>query len=352
MKKIVVSPFKSVKLSHRIFYFSNRDNNYFGCCSPDGYVTLLDYDFNIIKVVDCTETIKQKGKSILFFELHSISDIFYIGSEDECRVYDFDGKILATLHENLEAVHFVEGKDWLWYVKRIDSGHIEVFLRKDGAHVASIVLKDEIGDSTSMFEPLPEFVRISLTLAGGQDGMMVYFLTYYAGEIICQTVDMLDDSAYLSFNSNKDKFITMNPYGQDTITCYSYTYSALNVINSYTIPEEEIEEDNIVGYTTLYLDDKYALVEIGENIYKILDTEVMEIVADFIVEGHEPKPISYYYPTLKDEEGKITDLAQFFQVSHTLLASYRATPQDKDVDSLLMIKQSEIEDKLKEALYN
>lgn len=350
MKKIEVSPFKSVELSHRIFYLSSRGSTSLGCCSLDGHVTLLDQDLNITRVIDCSETIKQADHKILFFKLHSVNDIFYIGTKDECRIYDYEGKILATLNENLEAVHFVEGKDWLWYVKRIDSDHIEVALRKDGAFIAGITLKDEIGDSKIVFDSLPEYVRVSLTLSGGEYGMMVYFLTYYAGEILFEVMDLLDESACLRFNTNKTKFIAMNPYGQDSITCYSYTYSSLEVLNSYNVSDEDINGDNLIGSSAFFLDDRYALAEVGENIYKILDTESMKIVADFIVKGHEPKPIGYYWPRLKESKGETTDLAQFFQISHTFLASYRAKPEDKEVNSLLMIKQSDIQDKIKEVL--
>jgi hypothetical protein len=68
-------------------------------------------------------------------------------------------------------------------------------------------------------------------------------------------------------------------------------------------PLESEDEDNPFAESLAYLNDRQALVSTNEQRIFVMDTRQMKIEAEVSLEGHEPQPISEYYPTLAKERG-------------------------------------------------
>ena len=340
MKDVIIKPLKSIDLTHRVYFFSSRRDDVYASCSRNGKVTILNKNFDIVNTFDCSETIKGEGNSITVFGLHSQIDLFYIGSEDEYRVYNLEGKLLCSVLGHIQAVHFNKNKNLAWVAKYIDSGKKEICLIIDDAQQDSIIIEDELYDSAVNFQFLPEQNKICMLLLAGQDGMATYFLTNNNGKIEYEILDIFEEESIMDFSPDNSSFLALDVYGLDKITRCSYPYIRLE--KEFILPEEYEEKECQLGYNLFYLDDKYAIVEIGENLYYILDADKMEIVGRFIVEGHEPKPISYYWPRLKGDEGETTNLFQLFKTSDYIISSYKKTPDDKEACSLLRIKIEDI----------
>jgi len=348
MKYITITPVKTVNLSHRAYYFRNRRDEFFASCSREGIVTLIDTDFNIKNVFNCSETIKRHDDCIHIFALHPFINIFCIGSEDEYRIYDFSGKPICSIQERIESVYYSEVENLAWMVKRISSKEKEICLIIDDLQRDSIVIEDEMDESHVEFSPLPESNKICMIFMAGQNGMMTYFLTNENNKIKSRYIGELDEGALLDFNEDKNKFITVDPYGLDKMTIYSYP--SLDVSAEFLLPERCEENECVFGYSSLYIDNKYAITEIGEDLYYILDTENMEISARFVVEGHEPKPIVEYCPKLNDEKGETTNLSHIYKSYKYLIAPFKAMPTDKYDNSLVVLRRNDVKEKIKEIL--
>lgn len=349
MKDIFISPFRTVNISHRVYYFRAKGDDLFGCCSRNGIVTLLDADFNIQRVYDCSEVIKKEKGSVEVFNLHYFEDAFCIGSDDEFRIYDLSGKILCSVSEKVEGAYSSPYGNVTWVVKYVDNEHKKICLIIDNVEVDTIILEDKLFKSAVEFSSLPEPNKVCMMFLAGQDGMMTYFLTNDFGKIICEQKDNLEDIAGMSFSDDNSKFLSVSAYDLDRIIRYSYP--DMEILNEYELDEEQMEEAECqLGYGSFFIDNKYAVAEIGENLYYILNTDNMEIEGRLIVEGHEPKPIPYYWPTLKDDEGNTTDLSYFHKTKNYLISPFKAAPTDKEDNSLVVLRISDIKEQIKKIL--
>lgn len=349
MKDITILPHKTVTLSHRVYFLRSKGDNLFGCCSREGIVTLLDASFNIKNVFDCSEVIKKEKGSITVFELHSVDDVFCIGSEDEYRIYDLSGKLLCSIQERVDGVHYTEGSNVAWIVKRIDSESKEVCLIIDNIKQDSIVVEDHLYESAVEFYPLPEPGKICMMFLAGQDGMMSYFLTNDNGKIVYERIDDLEEIAGMSFSDDNSKFLSVSPYDLDRITCYAYP--SLDIVNEYELDEEQMEDEEIqLGFNSLFIDSRYAIAEIGENLYYVLDTDKMKVKARFVITGHEPKPVSFYWPTLKGDDGETTNLSFFYKTRNYLISPFKGLPADSDDNSLIVLRINDIKEQLRSTL--
>jgi len=308
----------------------------------------LDADFNVKSVLDCSDVIKKKKGSIDVFCFHQFEDVFCLSSEDEFRVYDFSGKIVCSVSEKVEGAYSSPYSNVAWTVKFVDNEHKKICLIIDNAEADSIILEDDLYKSAVEFSPLPEQNKVCMMLLAGQDGMSTYFLTNDNGKIICEQKEDLEDSAGLGFSDDNSKFLSVSAYDLDRIICFSYP--SLEELREYELSEEQMEEEETqLGYNCFFLDNKYAVAEIGENLYHILNTDSMEVEGRFIVEGHEPKPVPYYWPTLKDDEGETTNLSYFHKTKTYLIAPYQL-PSDKEDKSLVILKLSNIKEQIKTVL--
>ncbi|MDR2955761.1 MAG: hypothetical protein LBV43_11835 [Prevotella sp.] len=340
MKETSVTPFKTVNLSHRIYHFASRDDKFYAACSRDGIVTLLSSDFSIERVFNCSDVIKKKGDGIRIFILHPYVDIFCIGSEDEYRIYTYQGNLVCSMLERIEAIYHNPDTNLIWKVRQINDARKEISLIINDLLQDKIEIEDELYQSAVEFSLLPESNMICMTLLAGQDGMMTYLLTNDNGKIEIQHIEKLDENAILDFSDDKAKFLALDPDSLDKISMYSYP--ALTVSGELLLPEEEKESDHQFGFNDYFIDNTYALIEMGENLFYILNTEKMKIEGKLIVEGHEPKSISYYWPRLKDDDGETTNLAQFFKTPAYLIASFKASPNDNEDNSIVVVRRSDI----------
>ncbi|MDU1889200.1 MAG: hypothetical protein E6767_00800 [Dysgonomonas sp.] len=184
--------YKTVNVSHPIYHFASKGDVHFGCCSEYGIVTILDENFNIRNVVNCADTIKWGRGIINVFGFHSCADVFYIGGEEEYRIYDLNGKLLCSVPEKVDAVHYSKQRNKAWVVKRINSAEKEVCLIVDDAQSDSIRIEDELIDSIVELHPSLGANKISMKLTTNKDRYSTYILSDQGGEIIIQDRNSLD----------------------------------------------------------------------------------------------------------------------------------------------------------------
>jgi hypothetical protein len=87
-----------------------------------------------------------------------------------------------------------------------------------------------------------------------------------------------------------------------------YVFPTMHQIGS---PLESGNEDDPFAESLEYLNERQALASSREGRIFLVDTVRVKIEEEVAVEGHEPRPIGEYYPTLANERGLGTDISYF-----------------------------------------
>jgi hypothetical protein len=81
--------------------------------------------------------------------------------------------------------------------------------------------------------------------------------------------------------------------------------------------------DDFFAESYCYFDNRYALAGTNAARVFLVDTAQMRLVEEMAIEGHEPRPVGEYYPTLADQPGLCTDLGWFTRVGDVIVFFYR-----------------------------
>jgi hypothetical protein len=99
-----------------------------------------------------------------------------------------------------------------------------------------------------------------------------------------------------------------------------YAYPSMKQLGS---PCMSGDEDDPFAESLCYLDNQHALAGTGEQRIFLIDTATMRIEDEIAIEGHEPKPIWEYYPTLVKEHGFGTDISWFTRLGNVIVFIFR-----------------------------
>jgi hypothetical protein len=86
---------------------------------------------------------------------------------------------------------------------------------------------------------------------------------------------------------------------------------------------ESGDEDNPFAESLVYLNERQALASTNEGRVFMVDTARLAIEDEVAVEGHEPRPIGEYYPTLAHEGGLATDISWFTKLGDAIIFVFR-----------------------------
>src|SRR5262249_54374355 len=89
------------------------------------------------------------------------------------------------------------------------------------------------------------------------------------------------------------------------------------------LPLESEDEDNPFSESLSYLNEPKALASTNEQRIFVVDTVQMKVEEEVALEGHEPRPIGEYYPTLAKERGLGTDISHFARLGEVIIFVYR-----------------------------
>ncbi len=106
---------------------------------------------------------------------------------------------------------------------------------------------------------------------------------------------------------------------EDNAIC-GYDFPTMRQVGS---PLESGDEDNPFAGSLCYLDERQALAGTEEGRVFAVDTVRMKLGEEVAVEGHEPRPIGEYYPTLAHERGLATDIGHFLRLGDAVVFVYR-----------------------------
>jgi len=214
--------------------------------------------------------------------------------------------------------YFDEGGKFLWAVGPISDDEIELQLidTNDWSTVQKVVVEDQFGSSSCSLHSTSKAGLVALWIAAGQDGQQVYWLKRRGGKFSCEPEDKLANTTPPVFSPDGSVLLVLN---QDNALC-KYDFPAMKRSGT---PLESEDEDNPFAESMCFLDHRHALASTGEGRIFLLETDRMRTVEEVELEGHEPRPIGKYYPSLAKERGLGTDITRFTRLGNSVVFIYR-----------------------------
>ena len=213
---------------------------------------------------------------------------------------------------------FDESGEFLWLAALRSAEECEISLIETGnwSVVDRVVIQDPFGGSSCSFHDTGRSGLIALWLAAGQDGQQVYWLNRKCNGFSCDLEPRLENTIPPIFSPSKEEFLIVR---EDGAIC---KYSWPTIVQ--TGPSlESPDEDNPFAESLVYLNEQQALAATNEGRVFLLDTARMTIEDEVAIEGHEPRQIGEYYPSLSHERGLGTDIAWFTKVGDLVIFIYR-----------------------------
>lgn len=253
------------------------------------------------------------------------------GESGRLNVIDFDGSSMFReegpgarqgsprwLRAGFDDCFFDESGDYLWCAATRSRDEATVQLRESGrwSVVLSVEVQDPFGGSSCSFHRTGKPEVVALWLAAGQDGQQVYWLTRQAGEVRCDPEINLENTTPPAFSPSGTSFWVVN---DDQAAC-RFEYPSVRQTASCESP---CGEDDPFGCSVCCLDDRYAFVGSGSGRIFVLDARRMNVVEEVIIEGHEPRPVEHYYPSLVGDKQLSTDISFFQRVGSLIVFVHR-----------------------------
>jgi hypothetical protein len=202
-------------------------------------------------------------------------------------------------------------------VVRLTPGTLEVQVRETlrWSVVSSEAVEDPFEESECSFHATCKPELTALWLAAGQKGQRVYWVTKQPDALEVELEPFLEDTSAPVFAPEGNTFLAID--GLTSVCKYQFpTERILGVCRS------KWGEADHFGYCLCYLDARSALVHTHHDRLFRIDLRAMKIADEIIVEGHEPRPLEDYYPSLVGEKALCTDIAYFARVGETVVLGY------------------------------
>ncbi len=199
----------------------------------------------------------------------------------------------------------------LWCAARVSSDQIEVQLREtDGWSVVSRTLV-EGGYDSALFFRTPDPGTLSLWFAEGEA------CVYWAARDGVHTRYAPEPSLYGTtppeFSPSGREFLVIDSvYGG----VQRYRFPVVQLLGACESP---FGADEPFDVSLCYLTDTQALAGSLNGRIAVLDTPTMRVVNELTIEGHEPRPVEEYHPTLTGNGELCTDIASFARLGDYLI---------------------------------
>jgi hypothetical protein len=236
----------------------------------------------------------------------------------------------SWINSGIEDCHFDDSGAFLWLAAPLNTWEGEILLLETATWslVARAVVEDPVGSSSWSFHETGRPGLVTLWLAAGQDGQRVYWLRRDGAGFSCTLEPRLVNTIPPIFSPDGEHFLVLD---EEKGLC-KYDSNRGEQISS---PMNLEDEDDPFAESLAYLNARQVLASTNEGRIFLVDTDRMEIEDEVALEGHEPRPIGEYYPTLANDPGLCTDITGFAKLGRMIFFIYRrdrgtSTPGWKD----------------------
>lgn len=197
----------------------------------------------------------------------------------------------------------------VWLVERKNEELVIVWLYDyKGNPKASLEVEDTIYNSYFSLQLLPEPHKISLEMAGGQDGCQTFFLEY-AENRLQVAEELADDHSFLFTFEENTKATLLNFYEN---YIWVVSYPDFEPLQCFNFPDDLLFEH------LTPLNDRLWLLNDGHWRHFLFDSHTMSLKEEIMIEGYEPKAnedgiVEGSIDTMRYENGKIIfTIREFF----------------------------------------
>jgi hypothetical protein len=190
---------------------------------------------------------------------------------------------------------------------------VQLYDLETGRTTDQATIKDPFGGSSCSFHPTGKPGLLCLWLAAGNPDMVqIYWLEPTQQGFSCTLETRLGNTLPPVFSPCGDQFLVVN----DESAICKFDFDTMRQLASPLLSEDE---DNPFAESLCYLDERQALASTNEGRIFLVDTVNMKVAEEVSLEGHEPRPIGEYYPTLAREGGLATDISWFTRLGEVIL---------------------------------
>jgi hypothetical protein len=253
------------------------------------------------------------------------------GDSGSLLIHSMDGKRIAqvkpppikdgaskSLTSGFADCYFDEVGDVLWLAAPLSDDECQLSLvGSEGRSVSrSAVIEDHFGQSDFSFHSTGMPGLVSFWVAAGQDGQEIYSLKRDGVGFSVNRVEKLTNCTPPAFSQDGSELLVLT---EDYSIC-RFAYPSVECLGPPCLSDDD---DNPFAESLCYLDSQHALVGTGEQRIFLVDTSTMRIEDEIAIEGHEPRPIREYYPTLAQERGLRTDITWFSRLGDVIVFVFR-----------------------------
>jgi hypothetical protein len=242
---------------------------------------------------------------------------------DSCLlIQSIDGKNIDQVKpDNASGLcdcYFDEGGDGLWLAAPISDEACQLSLMemKGWSVTQRAVVEDRFGQSSFTFHATGMPGLASLWVAAGQDGQEVYLLKREGSGFCCIQLEELTNCIPPVFSQDGAELSTVT---ENNSVC-RFAFPSMKRLGR---PLLSGYADDPFAESLCYMDSHHALAGTREQRILLFDTTTMQIEDEIAIEGHEPRPIGEYYPTLAKEGGLTTDISWFSRVGNVIVFVFR-----------------------------
>lgn len=297
--------------------------------------SFLLLDNNLSPVKEYKTMDRKQYENIKNIALHPSLEEFIIQTEHNLHRLSFNEIQKEYSIEGIRQIKYSPDGQLLWCAEHINDTRFRISVRDAHAFnlLATNVYDDELYRSNFMFNHLPETNRIHLNQAAGQNGTMNSFLTYSNGTIKMDKMPQLDEAGIPEFRGDKKEFVTV--FYPDGLAVFSYPACEKHVM--YELKDPEKEES--CGFHAFYLNDNQIVYYINEYLWQLFDRKEKRKTGSLIIEGHEPKEASHYFPRLKNDTDWITNVYSLRPYGKHIIGQYSDDrTEDKTIHLFILEK--------------
>ena len=219
--------------------------------------------------------------------------------------------------KGFEGCFFHQNENYLWSVARRSADKLEVQLRETErwSVVSSVIVEDPFEESSCSFHPTCEPDMTALWLAAGQNGQRVYWITRHPDALAAELEPFLEDTTPPVFALEGNEFLVID----DLPSVCKYRFPTERKLG---VCRFKRGDEAYFGNCLCYLDATSALVGSHHGRLFRIDLRVMKITDEIIVQGHEPRPVEEYYPSLVGEKTLCTDIASVARFGEIVVLGY------------------------------
>lgn len=303
-----IEPTPPIQLQHRAHYLAVSSLRPRAVVmSPEGLATLID---NTPAIISEQALSTHKINSVALYPTHDLvalveaepGRLVVANALTGERVYDEDPHVEATTsswwHSGFDSCHFDEMGNLYTTIRSGPNEFRSEVREPTGWSVTSQeTVSDPFGGSAAMHFHTNR-ARPGIWLAAGQDGQEVLWIDQsHSG--LCHTRSELKDVTPPICSKDGGEFLVVEETGR--LSRHS-RFPEKEIVGAQ--PDENLEVDFFVDY----LSSEVALAKsISDRLFLVRLSD-MTVADEVSVRGHEPKPVSHYYPRLKDDSDLCTDL--------------------------------------------